>query len=129
MAARSQNTMVEFLQKMLADLSMAKTLPDADLSFLLQLETAVLQKLRSPIDAMMGQMQPTGQAGSPSPMSGGAPAAMAQGMPAPGQMPEGMAAVNPGGTSAPMQRVPGIRSDPGAINMDEFIRSTGGARG
>lgn len=125
MAARSTNTMAEFLQKMLSDIATAKTLPDADLAFLLQLETAILQKLRSPIDAMMGQMSPNGQQGNP---SQGSP----QGQP--GQGPSQMGVVgamnpNPVATPPPAQRVAGIRSDPGAVNMDELMRSMGGAQG
>lgn len=126
MAARSTNTMAEFLQKMLSDIATAKTLPDADLAFLLQLETAILQKLRSPIDAMMGQMSPNGQQGNPQ-QGGGQPAPGGQG---PSQMGVvGAMNPNPVATPPPAQRVPGIRSDPGAVNMDELMRSMGGARG
>lgn len=100
MALRSQNTMAESLQNMLGDLADMKVLPDADLEFLIELETLILKKLRAPIDALMqGQ-----NAGSQMPVPGG-----------PGM---------PGG-----ERVPGLMSSPAMPNMDEFMRSMGGAQG
>ena len=42
MAARSTNTMVEVLQRFLGDIAQAKTALDADLPFLLQLESMIL---------------------------------------------------------------------------------------
>ena len=56
--ARSTNTMSEVLTNMLRELSVAKTLPDSDLSFIVGLETSIITKLRAPIDAAAGQMPP-----------------------------------------------------------------------
>ena len=103
MALRSQNTMAESLQKMLGDVADMKVLPDADLQFLIELETVILQKLRAPIDDIMGQ-------------SGGQP-----------QM--GGAVPGSGAPNMPMERVAGIRNEAPMPNMDEFMRSMGGARG
>lgn len=102
MALRSQNTMAESLQKMLGDVADMKVLPDADLEFLIQLETVILQKLREPIDSIMGNSAQGNQQ-----MMGGAqqsPVAM------PGQ-----------------ERVSGMRMEAPMPNMDEFMRSMGGA--
>lgn len=106
MALRSQNTMAESLQKMLGDVADMKVLPDADLQFLIELETVILQKLRAPIDDIMGQ---SGGQPQPQQMMGGVP---------------GSGAPMPGG-----ERVAGIRNEAPMPNMDEFMRSMGGARG
>lgn len=50
-AGRSTNTMSEVLVNMLRELTVAKTLPDADLQFVVDLETQIIQKLRAPVDA------------------------------------------------------------------------------
>lgn len=105
MAQRSENTMAESLQKMLGDVADMKVLPDADLEFLIQLETVILQKLRAPIDDIMGQGQGNQQQ----------------------QMQPQMAPQVPG--SAGPERVPGLRMEPNMPNMDEFQRMMGGARG
>jgi len=52
MASRSTNTMGELLQRMLADLAQAKVLQDADLPFIVQLETIIVSKLRDPMTKM-----------------------------------------------------------------------------
>lgn len=104
MALRSQNTMAESLQKMLGDVADMKVLPDADLQFLIELETVILQKLRAPIDDIMGQGPMNNQS-----MVGQVPGSGAQAM--------------------PMERVPGIRNEAPMPNMDEFMRQMGGARG
>lgn len=108
-SSRSTNTMAEFLQRMLGDISQAKTLPDADLEFLIGLETGILQKLRAPVDAMAGQMNGVSPAG-PSPDQMG---------PMPGPLP--MSA----GGAPPTGGVPGIRSEPAAPNPDELRRMIG----
>lgn len=112
MASRSTNTMAEFLQRMLGDLAEAKTLPDADLQFLIQLETIILQKLRAPIDALMGQME--GQGGDQA-------LAGMQGAMTPDALP-GM----PG--AQPAARVTGTRMEAPQINPDELRRTMGGVR-
>lgn len=102
MALRSQNTMAESLQKMLGDVADMKVLPDADLQFLIELETVILQKLRAPIDQIMGQ-------GNGQQMGGAVPGS--------------------GAPAMPMERVAGIRNEAPMPNMDEFMRSMGGAQG
>lgn len=105
--------MAEFLQRMIGDIAEAKSLPDADLEFLISLETNILQKLRAPIDAMMGQMEQGGAAGAQA------------GLPQTPMMPS-----MPGGgpPMAPPERVAGIRSDPSMPPTDEIRRMLGGAR-
>lgn len=110
MALRSQNTMAESLQKMLGDVADMKVLPDADLQFLIELETVILQKLRAPIDDIMGQGAGNGNQSTVGVVPGsGAPAGPMGGM--------------------PMGRVAGIRNEAPMPNMDEFMRSMGGAQG
>lgn len=95
MATRGTNTMVEGLQKLAQDITALKFAPDADVSFLIGLETQVLQKLREPFEAAAGQMgAPPGNAvdmgaqaadaslgGIPMPGGGGG---VPSGMPGPG---------------------------------------------
>ena len=116
MPSRSQNTMAEFLQKMLGDIAEAKTLPDADISFLLELETSILTKIRGQVDALMGQMEHT----SSTPVAAGGMPGMAAmqgggaGQAGPGQQP-----TPPGLAGA---RVPGTRMEPNMPNIDEMRR-------
>ncbi len=56
MAGRASNTMIEGLQQLVTNIAQLKTTPDADVQWLLELESLVLQKLREPVDAMAGQM-------------------------------------------------------------------------
>lgn len=93
MAQKSTNTQTEALQKMLGTIADMKTMPDADLSFLTNLETVVLGYLRAPyeqqqqqISALPGMGTPPGVGpgmGAPSPMGGASPLA-AQGARVPG---------------------------------------------
>lgn len=117
-SSRSVNTMQELLQKMMTDISIAKALPDADLEFLIGLETTILTKLREPVDAMAGQL-----GGGPEPMGpemgGPIPA------PPPGAGPPiGGPPIGPGGPGP----VPGIAPVAGAggPNPDELRRMVGG---
>lgn len=55
MATRTNNTMVEALQKLHKDIAQMKVLADADLEFVTELETMVVGYLRGPID--QGQSQ------------------------------------------------------------------------
>jgi hypothetical protein len=73
------NTMVEALQRIYKSITEAKLVQDADMPFLVQMETMLLDRIKQPVD----QMQQQG-------MFGGAPA--------PGAMPPGMA---PGMNPAP----------------------------
>lgn len=131
--ARSTNTFSEFLQRLLGDVSAAKIMPDADLQWIVELETMIVQKARDPITAMQSAgttqspMQP-GMGAMP-PMPG--PAAMPPGMPMPtgagapaGGAPGGdpmaaMMAQMGGGSSIP---VPSPGRDQGATGMDDELR-------
>lgn len=108
-ATRGTNTQAEALQRLLADISQIKTMPDADLEWLIQLETFILAKLREPIEQMSGQMQGMA-AGPPSPQPGMSP--MGGGVPG-GGMAGGPPGVMPGGQ---------------APNPDELRRMLAGAR-
>ena len=89
MASRSTNTMVEVLQRLLGDIAQAKTAMDADMPFLLQLETMILGKLRDPQTQMQqagilpsdGSQQPAGGGMPPGMMMGGPPQGPPQGPP------------------------------------------------
>lgn len=110
--SRGTNTMSEALQRLLADISQIKAMPDADLEFLVNLETVILKKLREPVDNMAGQMQ--GPGGGPS--MGGAP-------PPPGAGPGGPMPVSMG---PPGGGVAGLRSGVGPPNPDELRRVIAG---
>lgn len=87
--ARSTNTMSEMLTDMLRNVSVSKTLPDADLEFLVNLETVILTKLRAPLEAAAGQLPGMGAPAGGAPpappgmegMPAGAPPGMEQMMP------------------------------------------------
>lgn len=97
--SRQTNTFGEMLQKMLRDLADMKTAPDADLPFIIDLETQVVGKLRQPIDnvAAQGLTQVP-----PDPAMG-----MAMGM---------------GPAMPPAEGVPGVRSMPTMPSPDELRR-------
>lgn len=108
-SSRSTNTMQEGLNGLLSQISEMKTMPDADLNFLIQLETTILQKIREPYDQMSGQMSaptPGGQPMPPMPGGGGAP------------MPGGFTVGQGGGAR-------GMRTEPNAPNPDELRRMLG----
>lgn len=122
MASRSTNTQAEALQNLIKEIAGIKLMPDADLPFLIDIETGILQYLHSKLpggtpseqlgpapspEQQMGQMQ-TGVMGPP-------PDAMA-GMMAGGPAPGGMAP--PPGPGGPA----GIRMRPAAPNPDELRR-------
>lgn len=112
MATRSANTMSEVLQQILGELSQAKLAPDADIEFLLTIETQILQKLRQPVQDAMQSSGLSGQPGQPPQQD---PGAGMGGMP--GGMPGGMQGAPP---AAP--GVAGLRTSPGAPNPDELRR-------
>ena len=105
---RQTNTFGEMLQKMLVDLAEMKLAPDADMQFIIDLETQVLGKLRNPIEQATqgGLSQVPGD-----PMLGMAIGAQGQappmGMPPMPQSPEG---------------VNGVRSMPQMPPVDELRR-------
>lgn len=68
MAGRSTNTMQEWLLNQMKSIAEAKTLTDADLAWLVQLESMYLNKIKEPVQALVqqGQLPPDAQAmGSP----------------------------------------------------------------
>lgn len=80
MAVRGTNTMQEALQSLLQETAQMKTLADADLPWLVELESMVLSKIREPLDAQQGQQgPPQGMAAGP---MGGMPPGGGMGMPA-----------------------------------------------
>lgn len=95
--------MVEGLQKIAQDITALKMTPDADLSWLIGIETQILQKLREPFEAAAGQMGPPpgnsvdaglGAAGADMSVMPGGGGGQAMGMPGPGGP---MPATVPGG--------------------------------
>lgn len=108
MAVKSTNTQAEVLQSVLSDISVAKTLPDADLNFLVELETMILQKLRQPLDQASGQLGPAGPTTPPPPGAG--PGAMGGPTPPP-PMPGGAEFAMPGGGGPPGVRNAGPPPD------------------
>lgn len=117
---RSTNTMAEFLQKMLGDIAMAKTLPDADLQFLVTIETAILQKMRQPVDALQGQSGDIGEmhADQAQQLPSDPNAAMAGGMGMPpGGDPSGGAGGAGGAGGMPPGMSPGQTPMPGGVGV------------
>lgn len=100
---RQTNTFGEALQRMLGDLAQMKVMPDADLPFIVDLETQVVGKLRQGIDGAQ-QQGLTSVPGDP--MLG-----QAIGM-------QGQAPMPPG----PPPGVPGLRGNPMPSNPDEIRR-------
>lgn len=104
--SRQTNTFGEQLQKMLRDLADMKVSPDADLPFIVDLETQVIAKLRQGIDGAesQGLTQVPGDPGLGMAIGGG------------GGMPMGVPTPGPG--------IPGLRSAPQipAPAMDELRR-------
>ncbi len=119
---RSTNTASEVLTDILRSIATCKTMPDAPLDLLVNLETQVLGYLRDPMAQAGAQMGPQ-QAPSMPPMPGGGPGGMPPGgpggaMPAMPPMPSDMAPP-PGG-------VPGLRAQPPGPSPDEMSRLLAG---
>lgn len=114
-STRSTNTQSEALKGMLSQIAEVKTYPDADIEWLLGLETQILTKLRQPVQEALqsagamsdvaGQMAP-----SMDPSMGGAPS------------PPPMPMAGTPGPTASGPGVPGLRQGPGMPNPDELRR-------
>lgn len=111
--SRSTNTMTEGLRALLSNLSDMKVLPDADLSFLLNIEQQIVAKLREPYDRQLqgGGGGPSG----PPPGMGGGPGSMAGAM-----TQQGM----PGQSAGPSQ-IPGVMQARQQPSPDELARVLG----
>lgn len=122
MATSNQDsTQAEELQKMLSQIATTKTKPDADLPYLIQLESMILGKLREPFVAAQAS------AYGPQQAPGGMPNPIMQGPPgAPGGMPQGGPMGLPGGPPAsfatPGQGVPGVQGMGVMPPIDEIRR-------
>jgi hypothetical protein len=70
--------MAEALQKFMREIADMKTLPDADLPFLIQMENMVIERLKRPVEMLRqeGQLPPAGGPGGGSSM--GMPAGQMQ---------------------------------------------------
>lgn len=111
LGTRGTNTQSEALKRLLADISEMKTYPDADLEFLIGLETLILGKIRAQVDGALGQAPPANP-GTPSGSPGGMPGMM-QGMTPPDLSGLGgspLSAGLPGGGAGPS---PGPAPGPG----------------
>lgn len=118
---RGQNTQQEGLMRMLSDISQLKTTPDANLGFLVGLETQILQFLRAPAD-QMGQQQAQGMNPSPETLGMGGMGGMGGMPPMPG-MPGGPPMAGQGSPPA------GIMGGHGMPNPDELRRTLQGPPG
>jgi hypothetical protein len=108
MASGRVDSMADYLRKIMALLSEAKVVADADLPFLLQIEQEVVGKMREPVTQMQqAGIMPAGQSQIP---GGGSPM-QDMGQSAPPSM----------AGSMPMQSG-GLSAGPGAPNPDELRR-------
>lgn len=124
MATRGMNTMAEGLASLMGDIAQMKAQPDADLQFLIELETMILRKLREPVDNMAGQM--AGPGAGPGPVPGMGPGSTPPG-PDMGGMPMGPPPGPPRGEPGGSPR--GMMMGPGAPNPDELRRLMQGGPG
>lgn len=109
MALRASNTMAEGLQALVGTIASMKALPDADMEFLTNLETMVLNKLKEPVRQMAGQMDQVGPGGPPMgpPPGMGGPPMMPPPMGAPGGPPTGVRMGSPMGNPDELRRLLG----------------------
>lgn len=101
------NTMAEGLRKLLGQITDLKLTPDADLPFLINLETQVIHQINQGVEGAF-KNNGGGMPGGPGGMSGG-PAGL-MGTPSP-----------PPGMGSP-QMVPGLQQGPAGPNPDELRR-------
>lgn len=121
MAVSNQDaTQAEELQKMLGHVAQIKTKPDADLPYLISLESMILQKLREPFVA--AQQQAYGQAMSPMGVQGPQGAPMMPGPPGMGAPPIMQGPAGAGVAPAPGGGVPGLMGMPSLPPVDELRR-------
>lgn len=119
MASRKTNTMSEVLDSLYTTITEAKTVMDADMPFLVQLETQILQKLRDPQRIMQEQgLLPPDQAGV-APQDQGMPPGPGGGPPQGGGGPSFMP---PGGGDSAAAGLRGMTPGVAAPNMDEMRR-------
>lgn len=116
---RTTDTFTEGLRKLLSTIQDLKTTDDADLPFIINLETEVLHRLKQQgSNALQGG---PGAGGGPGAMMAGMapPGIGPPGMPPPGMGPPGIGAPPPGLGPAP---VPGLMAGPNMPNPDELRR-------
>lgn len=104
---RQTNTFGEALQKELRNFADMKVLPDADLGFIIEIETKIIQKLRAPEDQASASGQSNLPMGPPPDSMGGGMGGMGPGGPPPMGPPPG----SPMGPPAGMAQRPGIPGD------------------
>lgn len=102
---RGTNTQAEALKKMLSSITDMKTMPDADLPFLTNVETVILGYLRAPFEQQQQQISAVPGMGAPPGVGPG------MGGPAP--------------AAPPGARVPGILNHAPMPPMDELRRLVG----
>lgn len=111
--ANTNNTMAEGLRKIAAQLTDMKFEPDADVPFLIHLETEILGYLKNPTP------QPGAAQNPGAPQLSGIPAGPPPGAGGPPVGPLGPGPISPPG-GAP--GAPGLGAGPAAINPDELRR-------
>lgn len=119
MAVKTENTMAEGIQSIFTDIATLKMTADADIPFLIGLETAILGYLKQ--GSPQAGQQPGGGMGSPNPMGGQMPGGM--GMPPGGGMPGEPPHQMPGMGSRVMS--PSPQMGPQTADMDELRRLLG----
>lgn len=130
--ANTNNTMAEGLRKIAQQITMMKFEPDANVPFLIHLETEILGYLKSPIDNAQAQglsQVPGGPQAPPGPPQGppqGIPQGFPQGVQGGSPPQQGPGPLTPPG-GAP--GAPGLAPGPGAINPDELRRMLNSGQG
>ena len=128
MASRSTNTMSEVLESIVTLLGTAKMMPDADIVWLTDLETQVIEKARAPF-AQQGTMGPAPASTGGGGMGGGMAGAMAA---TPGGPGDGLAALlggmGPGMPGPPNDPMAGGPGGPPVAPMTGMAGPGGGGR-
>jgi len=121
---RSTNTMAEGLKRFLGQLADLKTMDDADMGFLVNMETQILDYIKGPAKAQEAAMA----------MGGSMPLTPQLASAAPGGVPQGLPSLGPGGMPPgglpplpPAPRPPGgLRAEPQMPPVDELRRMLAG---